>query len=98
MLLEAVLPSGLRQPHARLADQTGLRYPPRQQKGLIKMDFLGYRHVPTILLLAALVGCTQQQNSQDLKARPRNDVFSGSRLGSRKRSLFEYPKGLAKLP
>lgn len=31
------------------------------------MDFLGYRHVLTILLLATLVGCTQQQNSQDLK-------------------------------
>jgi DNA uptake protein ComE-like DNA-binding protein len=31
------------------------------------MDFLRYRHILTILLLAALVGCTQQQNSQDLK-------------------------------
>src|ERR1700675_4190333 len=31
------------------------------------MDLLRYRHVPTILLLAALAGCTQQQNSQDLK-------------------------------
>ena len=31
------------------------------------MDFLRYRHVSTILLLAALAGCTQQQNSQDLK-------------------------------
>ena len=31
------------------------------------MDFLRYRHVPTILLLAALAGCTQQQSSQDLK-------------------------------
>ena len=31
------------------------------------MDFLRYRNVFTILLLAALAGCTQQQNSQDLK-------------------------------
>lgn len=31
------------------------------------MDFLGYRHVSTILLLAALVGCAKQQSSQDLK-------------------------------
>ena len=31
------------------------------------MDFLRYRHILTIVLLAALVGCTQQQNSQDLK-------------------------------
>jgi competence protein ComEA len=31
------------------------------------MGFLGYRHVPTILLLAALAGCTQPQNSQELK-------------------------------
>jgi DNA uptake protein ComE-like DNA-binding protein len=31
------------------------------------MDFLGYRRVPTILLLAALAGCTQPQNSQELK-------------------------------
>ncbi len=29
------------------------------------MDFLKYRHVPTILLLAALAGCTQQQNTQN---------------------------------
>jgi len=31
------------------------------------MDFLRYRHVPTILLLAALAGCAQPQNSQELK-------------------------------
>ncbi|HKC00585.1 MAG TPA: helix-hairpin-helix domain-containing protein [Terriglobales bacterium] len=31
------------------------------------MEFLRYRQVPTILLLAALAGCTQPQNSQDLK-------------------------------
>jgi DNA uptake protein ComE-like DNA-binding protein len=31
------------------------------------MDFLRYRHVSTILLLARLAGCTQHQNSQDLK-------------------------------
>ena len=31
------------------------------------MDFLRYRHVPTILLLALLAGCTPQQNPQDLK-------------------------------
>ena len=36
------------------------------------MDFLRYRHVLTILLLAALVGCTQQQNSQDLKEQVRD--------------------------
>src|SRR5258708_11377077 len=33
----------------------------------IEMEFLRYRQVPTILLLAALAGCTQPQNSQDLK-------------------------------
>ena len=31
------------------------------------MDFLRSRHVPLILLLAALAGCTQPQNSQELK-------------------------------
>ena len=31
------------------------------------MDLLRYRHVPTILLLAAFAGCTQPQNSQELK-------------------------------
>jgi DNA uptake protein ComE-like DNA-binding protein len=31
------------------------------------MNFLRYRHVPAILLLAGLAGCTQQQNSRDLK-------------------------------
>src|SRR2546423_12846903 len=31
------------------------------------MDFLRYRHVPTILLLAAFAGCTKPQNSQELK-------------------------------
>ena len=31
------------------------------------MDFLRYRHVPIIMLLVALGGCTQQQNPQDLK-------------------------------
>ena len=31
------------------------------------MNFHRYRHVPTILLLAALAGCTQPQNSQELK-------------------------------
>jgi len=36
-------------------------------KKLIKMDFLKYRNVFTLLLLAALTGCSQQQNSQDLK-------------------------------
>jgi predicted DNA-binding helix-hairpin-helix protein len=36
-------------------------------KKLIKMDFLRYRNVFTIFLLAAFAGCTQQQNSQDLK-------------------------------
>jgi DNA uptake protein ComE-like DNA-binding protein len=31
------------------------------------MDFFRYRHVFTVLLLVALAGCTQQQNSQNLK-------------------------------
>ena len=31
------------------------------------MDFFRYRYVSTILLLAALGGCAQPQNSQDLK-------------------------------
>jgi DNA uptake protein ComE-like DNA-binding protein len=31
------------------------------------MDFLRYRHVPTILLLAAFAGCAKPQNSQELK-------------------------------
>ena len=49
------------------ANPTGLTYKPRQRKEVIKMDFLRYRHVSTILLLAALAGCTQQQNTQELK-------------------------------
>jgi competence protein ComEA len=32
------------------------------------MNFLRYRHVPAILLLAGLAGCTQQQNSRNAKA------------------------------
>jgi len=31
------------------------------------MDFLTYRHVFIILLLAVFAGCTQQKNSEDLK-------------------------------
>jgi DNA uptake protein ComE-like DNA-binding protein len=31
------------------------------------MDFFRYRRVPTIILLAALTGCTQPQNSRDLQ-------------------------------
>jgi hypothetical protein len=31
------------------------------------MDFFRYRHIPTILLLVGLAGCTQQQNTQELK-------------------------------
>ena len=31
------------------------------------MDILRYRHVFTILLLATLAGCTQQQNTAELK-------------------------------
>ena len=31
------------------------------------MDFLRHRHLPLILLLVALAGCTPQQNPQDLK-------------------------------
>jgi competence protein ComEA len=31
------------------------------------MNFLRYRHVPTILLLAALAGCTKPQNTQELQ-------------------------------
>jgi competence protein ComEA len=34
---------------------------------LIKMNLRRYRHIFTILPLAILLGCTQQQNSQDLK-------------------------------
>jgi competence protein ComEA len=34
---------------------------------LIEMDFIGYWRVSTIVLLAALSGCSQPQNSQDLK-------------------------------
>jgi competence protein ComEA len=34
---------------------------------LIKMDFLRYRHVSIILLLAGLAGCNQTQNSQQLE-------------------------------
>jgi DNA uptake protein ComE-like DNA-binding protein len=33
----------------------------------IKMEFLRYRYVFMFLLLVILVGCTQQQSSQDLK-------------------------------
>ena len=45
---------------------TGLRYE-WIQKELIKMDFLRYRHVFMLVLLAMLVGCYSQQGSQDLK-------------------------------
>jgi competence protein ComEA len=31
------------------------------------MDFLIYRYMPTILLLAALAGCTKPQNAQQLQ-------------------------------
>ena len=31
------------------------------------MGMLRYRHVPVVLLLAALAGCSQQQNTQELK-------------------------------
>jgi DNA uptake protein ComE-like DNA-binding protein len=31
------------------------------------MNTLRYRHVPTVLLLAALAGCNQRQNTQELK-------------------------------
>src|ERR1700682_6786778 len=50
-----------------MANRRGLRYHPRQRKGWSKMDLLRYPHVPPILLLAALAGCTQPQNSQELK-------------------------------
>ena len=43
-------------------------------KELIKMDFLRYRHVFMLMLLAMLVGCTQQQGSQDLKEQATADV------------------------
>ena len=33
------------------------------------MNLFRYRHVPIILLLAALAGCTQQQNTQELKGK-----------------------------
>src|SRR5258708_24698989 len=57
----------------------------------IKMELLRYRQVSTILLLAALAGCTQPQNSQDLKEktaqataevkRDAKAVAAGSRQG-----------------
>jgi DNA uptake protein ComE-like DNA-binding protein len=50
-----------------MANQTGLEYHPKQRKEVGQIDFLRYRHVFTILLLTALAGCTQQQNSRDLK-------------------------------
>jgi competence protein ComEA len=31
------------------------------------MNFLRYRHVPVVFLLAMLVGCSQPQSTQDLK-------------------------------
>ena len=37
------------------------------EKELIKVDFFRYRHVFIVFLIATLVGCTQQQSSQDLK-------------------------------
>ena len=37
------------------------------EKELIEVDFFRYRHVFIVFLLATLVGCTQQQGSQDLK-------------------------------
>src|SRR4030088_232265 len=52
---------------ARMANRRGLRYHPRQRKGWSKMDLLRYPHVPPILLLVALAGCTQPQNSQELE-------------------------------
>jgi DNA uptake protein ComE-like DNA-binding protein len=50
-----------------MANQIALETSQDSGKKLIKMGFLRYRSVFTILLLAALAGCTQQQNSQDLK-------------------------------
>src|SRR5438445_13373625 len=50
-----------------MANQTRLKYHPRQQKEVNQMDFFRYRHVCTMVLLAALAGCAHQQNSQDLK-------------------------------
>jgi DNA uptake protein ComE-like DNA-binding protein len=38
------------------------------------MDLLRYRHVPTILLLAALAACTQQQNTQEKAAQATAEV------------------------
>src|SRR6202140_888969 len=46
---------------------------------LIKMDLLRYRHVPTILLLAAFAGCTQPQNSQELKEKTAQATAEGRR-------------------
>jgi competence protein ComEA len=37
------------------------------EKEPIKVDFFRYRHVFIVFLIATLVGCTQQQSSQDLK-------------------------------
>jgi len=39
------------------------------ERKLIKMDFLRHQHVAIILLLAALVGCTEKQSPQELKER-----------------------------
>ena len=47
--------------------KSSLRIADMRKKELIKMDFLKYRNVFTILLLTALAGCTQQQNTQELK-------------------------------
>lgn len=44
----------------------GMSFKPAIQE-LIKMDFLKCRNALTILLLIALAGCTQQQNTQELK-------------------------------
>lgn len=44
-----------------------MKHQTRPQKEADKMDFLRYRYVASLLLLAALTGCTQQQSSPDLK-------------------------------
>jgi competence protein ComEA len=49
-------------------NQKGARnHPKTAERKVAKMNFLRHQHVPTILLLAAFAGCTQRQNSQDLK-------------------------------
>ena len=57
---------GVRSVQTVLSHRDGWK-PRFRGKKRIKMDILRYRHIPTVLLLAALAGCTQPQNTQELK-------------------------------